>query len=78
MEISFISRAPSTNELEILPHVHMTSNFQWNSESIVLGKIETLQAIPEFINIEDTEQWDYLYKDPTLDKSILHSQFCSC
>ena len=38
-KIGFDSRAPTDHELQSLPHVHLTSKFQWNPNTVQPGEV---------------------------------------
>ena len=62
--IGFDSRAPTEHELQLLPHVHLKSKFQLNSETVHLGKVrsdalEINYIAFQFKNLRETERGDY-------------------
>ena len=38
-KFGFDSRAPTEHELQLLPHVHLTSKFQWNPDTVQLEEV---------------------------------------
>ena len=59
-------------------HVHLTSKFQWNPETVQLGEVRDDAFKPKYIArqckyLGDTEKGDHQNQDPKVDESILHS-----
>ena len=66
------------HELQLLPHVHLTSNFQWNNETAELEEIRADTFKENYTarqckDLLDTEKGDYQYQDLKEDESILYS-----
>ena len=77
-KFGFDSRAPTEHELQLLPHVHLTSKFQWNPDTVQLEEVRANTFKAKYIawqckELGDTEKGGYKYQDPKSDESILHS-----
>ena len=71
-KVYFETRTPTTRELDTLPHVHLTSSFEWNPHDVVLGKLTSKPAMNTNF-IRDTSTGDYTYKEVSSDEATLHS-----
>ena len=61
-------RVPNEHELQSLPHVHLTSKFQWNPDTAQIGEVRDDAFKANYIACQykylvDTEKGDYQYQD---------------
>ena len=64
--------------MKSLPHVHLTSNFQWNPKTVqirevISGAFETKYIASQCKYLGGMEKGDYQYQGPKVDESIFHS-----
>ena len=72
-KIGFDSRAPTEHELQSLPHVHLTSEFKWNSDTVHIVEVrayafETKCIESQYKYLGYTEKGGYQYQDTNADE----------
>ena len=84
-KLRFQSRAPTSHELDTLPHVELTSSTPWEPTEIQLGEIKSktkmkLSRTQRILNARErrifsvrTSEDKSMYYDPSSDEAILHS-----
>ena len=76
-KLAFESTTPTEHELNVLPHVTLTSSIQWNPGEVVLGKVQcepTVMKIKKIqVHVDDSgfNTLDkYVYESHTIDDDI--------